>query len=1333
MKSNKEISQPSETDKPSTLAWAKAKAKDFAAGWHRQPEENEHKVQAESSQDHAPSDTNLRSERQMSNKGQRDEIIHPESRLPNASGKEMEGKMLQLSQNTREMAKSLQERYEAAQQEAIHYGEQERGSATEIHLASQGETGSSKIDYRKDSIQTRVEECKGQPDGKHEAKPVDSQDLRGKSLSQDSSVPDAPIDPPHLFERVQKLEEEACNKKELFFNTRKECESITKEIIRLKKERAALKKEYKPRITEMKKLKSKIEKQEHKREELTLQLSKIIDEYTVNIIEIIHRADQSDFLYEGIKKENESNKIILQYLGKEVKKKRMQKTNFVNELGEIRKAQEEIDKSREYKTRQNKILYNDKCIIQLEEAKTDLIKDIEEISKCKKLLENQILDAKGFVKGLSVAKGSKNPLLAKASLTLKYAHREIGDASVQIKITENRIANIDNMIKQIEIRIKAVEEENKRLKEINDCNQIIDKDIAFNKKNDINFYEQIGNGELNYFKNLVEIINCYDRNISKKTENSIKDFESRYAKSQNSMCSIEEQKEAAEQSISQYQLDHWLYLIERKRLIREYQLEDKVFLQNEEIDMQNQELEQEDYIKYLMLKMESLYKDYEKQKSRMGVAINVINGTSAQIREYLENKIASGLFSKNSRKVLFNYKEAEEDIEHLYRLRDERRKKFYNIEGKKCLEIKDGIERYRLKALKIVEKQRDCLLKEIEDYQLAKSDLEKEIAAKLKNIESQFNTELRNLQRVHDEKKSELERLRSELEDLEKKMQPETQQQNLQERFNKQVNKIQSQLYAIDKELGTDHKSLKEIKNEFDNYEQKREPLTRQIKDHQDKLKKEKKKLEVANAEWLKARIAAEEARSSLESSIIEKTRNSMERRNVHKTSREIGPISHGLQGDTKNSPSEYLGEVANMENDYGTINAYNELIKIQHEELDELNQSLIKLHERQKLLKRCIMQNKIKIGSIYNYKHKLEDKYLEQLAILNNKKEEYVAIKQVFSKLDKEYNDCLQTCEAVSNVIAILNSEISAEEEGQQKLTSPSDEINTKPEQLNALDSQNHTLRQQNEVSAQEVKDLLEKELAAADQKKRELEEKVERSREELEEKKKQLKHAGSAWIETSKNFSKARHRIVDTLAEKYELSRRLAKVKNDIETIESNKFFNKIESNKIIKNIQKLLTKDNPTVSGSSQEVSNKPSKSESISKKPIESQEDQDRQAKQVKCADSETNTSQTAPERLKDPLQAQEEVEKAHTDATLHSQEQSSSELASGVDFMTIASLNASRYEQFKARMEAVDDSIIMARSYDEDRKQMLKAKFNAILYRKDWRLQWITKRPWDGAG
>ena len=134
MESNKEISQPCETDKPATSARAKAKAKDFATGWHIQSKKNKLKVQAESSQDHAPSDTNPHSERQMSNEGQRSEIAHQESRLRNASGNEMEGKVLWLGQNTREMEKFLQERNEAAKQEAILYGEQQI-SASEVNLA----------------------------------------------------------------------------------------------------------------------------------------------------------------------------------------------------------------------------------------------------------------------------------------------------------------------------------------------------------------------------------------------------------------------------------------------------------------------------------------------------------------------------------------------------------------------------------------------------------------------------------------------------------------------------------------------------------------------------------------------------------------------------------------------------------------------------------------------------------------------------------------------------------------------------------------------------------------------------------------------------------------------------------------------------------------------------------------------------------------------------------------------------------------------------------------------------------------------------------------------
>jgi chromosome segregation ATPase len=509
-------------------------------------------------------------------------------------------------------------------------------------------------------------------------------------------------------------------------------------------------------------------------------------------------------------------------------------------------------------------------------------------------------------------------------------------------------------------------------------------------------------------------------------------------------------------------------------------------------------------------------------------------------------------------------------------------------------------------------------------------------------------------------------------------MQPEAQQRKLQEQFNMQVNKIKRQINTIDEKLDIDHKIIKDTKIEFDGYKQKRELLTRQIKDQQDKLKKEKKKLDITNAEWLKARIAVEEARSSLESSIIERTRNSMERRNVRKTSRKKGPIAQGLQGDTKNRTSQYL-------NDHDIINAYNKDIKTQHEELEKLNRNLINLYNHQKILNRRITQNRIKIGLIYEYKHKLNNKSLEQLAILNNKKEEYIAMKQVFNKLDEEYHDCLQTCEAVGNVITILNSEISTEKEGQQKLMSPADEITTKPEQLNALDSQSQTLRQQNAVSAQEAKGLLEKELAAAEQKKMELKEKVEKSRKELEEKRTQLKLAGNEWLETGKNISKARHSIVIALAEKFELRRHLAKVKNDIELIEANKFYNKIESDKIIKNIQKLFKKGNPTVSDSGQEENNKPSKPKSALKKSLKSQEDQGRQVKQVRFVDSETNTSQTAFEKLKDPLQAREEVEKAHTDSTLHSQEPSSSELASGRSYVA-AWLNDNLDKQLKTQEE-----------------------------------------------
>jgi predicted nucleic acid-binding Zn-ribbon protein len=1325
MKKNKEISQPSETDNPSASQRAKEKPKDFATGWHIQSKKNKHKVQAGSSQDHAPSDSNPHSEGQMSNEGQRDEIAHRESRLRNASGNEMEGKVLWLDQNMREMEKFLQERYKSAKQEAILYGEQEIGSSNEIHPTSQGET-SSKIDYLKNSIQSRVEECKGQLDHKHEEKPVDSQDLRekllsqdssvldspvdsqdfrGKSLSQDSSVPDSSIDQSHLSKRAQELDKDACNKKELFFNTLKKCRSITKEIIRLKKERAALKKIYKP--LKMKKLKSKIEKYEQKSNELTLQLNTINDEFKVNITEINHMAGQNEVLYGGIREEYDVKKSILKYLEDEIKKIRTQQVNFMGKLEEIKKSQEKINKSKEDKIRQKEESYNEAFISRLERTKSTLN---EESLYIDKYIKKYKKEAKLYKNHLQpIIRTAKIDLLTKSNIEEKdriiKLLKEVCESHKEYGKTRN---DIDKKSKSLlDSRVKAIKHE------IEGLNKKIEDNI--------NSHGNYNNYDINHFKDQIEIIKYYFNKDNNTIKDDIKDLDSKYKKIQNNMRNIEELKEVhriAEQELSQCQLDHRFYLMEREQIITDFCLTDEGFRQNKEINIQNPELAQEERNKFLR-QMESLgviIKGIEKE----------INDQTSTYQETLDNitRLQEAMASPSGIKEI---KKLTEKLDESCKHRDKILEELSQIATRK-LRFKDEMEMRILKVLEIDKYMRDCRLKEIEDYQLAKSNLEQEIEAKLKIIESQFKTDLRNLQKVYGEKNSELERLGSELEDLEKKMSPETQQQNLQEQFNKQINKIRSQLNTINKELGIDHKSIKDIENELDDYEQKREPLTRQIKDHQDKLKEEKKELDIINAKWLKAIISAEEAHSSLESNIIERTRNSMERRNVHKTAGEIGPISHGLQGDTKNSTSEYLGEVAHPENDYSIIDAYNQSIKLQHEELDKLNQNLINLYERQKLLKRRFTQNKIKIGSIYNYKHKLANKSLEQLAILNSKKEEYTAIKQVFSKLDEEYHDCLQTCEAVGNVIAILNSEISAVKEGQQPLTSPSDEINTKPEQLNGLDSQSHTLRQQNEVSAQEVKDLLAKELAIAEHKKRELEEKIEKSRKELEDKKEQLKLSGSEWIKAGKDSSKARHRIVKALAEKYELRRHLAKVKNNIEAIESNKFYNKIESNKIIKDIQELFEKDNPTVADRSQEESNKPSKSKSILKKTVESQEDQGRQAKQVR-----SNASQTASERLKDPLQAREEIETAHTDATLHSQEQSSSALASGVDFMTIASLNASRYEQSKARMEAFDDSIIMARSYDEDRKHMLKAKFDAMLRRKDWRIQWITKRHWDGAG
>ena len=85
---------------------------------------------------------------------------------------------------------------------------------------------------------------------------------------------------------------------------------------------------------------------------------------------------------------------------------------------------------------------------------------------------------------------------------------------------------------------------------------------------------------------------------------------------------------------------------------------------------------------------------------------------------------------------------------------------------------------------------------------------------------------------------------------------------------------------------------------------------------------------------------------------------------------------------------------------------------------------------------------------------------------------------------------------------------------------------------------------------------------------------------------------------------------------------------------------------------------------------------------------------------------------------------EETEKAHTDSPLHSHESSSSELASG-DALTIQ-----QHAEVARQIKILDEQ--MTQTNDNDTKLMLEAK-TEVMQDRTWRDQWITKRPWDGAG
>lgn len=127
-----------------------------------------------------------------------------------------------------------------------------------------------------------------------------------------------------------------------------------------------------------------------------------------------------------------------------------------------------------------------------------------------------------------------------------------------------------------------------------------------------------------------------------------------------------------------------------------------------------------------------------------------INDQTSTYQEILDNitRLQKAMASPSGIKEI---KKLTEKLDELCKHRDKILEELSQIATRK-LRLKDEMEMRILKVLEIDKYMCDCRLKEIEDYQLAKSNLEQEIEAKLKIIESQFKTDLRNLQKVYGEK-----------------------------------------------------------------------------------------------------------------------------------------------------------------------------------------------------------------------------------------------------------------------------------------------------------------------------------------------------------------------------------------------------------------------------------------------------------------------------------------------------------------------------------------------------------------------------------------------------
>ncbi len=934
MGKNKEISQPSETDMPSVSQRAKEKTKDFATGWHIQTEENEHKVQAESSQDHAPSDTNPHSEGQMSNEGQRDEVTHPESRLRNASGNEIEGKVLWLGQNTREMEKFLQERYESAKQEAILYGEQEI-PASEANLAEHNE-----------SI-----ENSGNKTSKLERTIEDFDDKMYNSWIK------------------------AIGYEGVYLDLEKECSFIEAKISHLEEKLVVSNKECKSLENEINDLNIKIETKEQNKKELLSKHNKLItkqdkkqEEHYSLREEVETQADSQSKKLKDLKsqirnmkeRQSELQKDLRKYV-EEIANKNKEKEFFNNESKNLKaivkpleqhsqemraKERDQVELQKKIKVTERSILDNQEWINHLRHMSNqpdnvDLVREqncqaesptfdacikekVEELSNPKESFDNGSLNdlneelkaTESLLDSITKKTNSKISDLEKAmeeQSSIPYYERIIPVFSSKMKTLSEKcnrleaekefLSNLSKLLSKLtayyndeindETSLKAkanfyyddglesIKQEifitENRLKEhqeeINKYNQNLNEKISLTKDlptNSIDGQNISKADELTPFREPLKVIKKYGKdNDVKKYFLLLQDKKQELQHIEIRIEELENDNWRNEQNIVHSQFKHELYLKGRETTILAYKLENENFQPSKNANSyKGQNLESLKMVRDRILKSinkldDKVLKTTQNTNNIMNLSDDLLNDLKS-LRETISTGISRDEyfadFSRNDyNSLLDKYNSL---LTKYINDSDQFKQELYNS-VKNIMQAKDEIERHELDIividkiiynykLKEIEAYKEAYRSELEAYQTGISDLKGKISPELRKISTQFDTDLQNLQRSHDEKKSEIESLQSKLATLRNSMQQETKRQELpgqSDRLNSRAKTTRPTAVRQSLDPSERRKAQEDTGINPSDDRRKIETITRELEDHHKKLEESCKALAAAKQE----------------------------------------------------------------------------------------------------------------------------------------------------------------------------------------------------------------------------------------------------------------------------------------------------------------------------------------------------------------------------------------------------------------------------------------------------------------------------------------------------